>query len=277
MWIRQSDVIAPLSRLTSKTTTWHWKYVEQKAFDDTMKHIISRETLLAYPNSNKHFIIRTDSIHNQFGADISQDNKPITFYSRKLNPTQTQDTVTECELNSIVKTLKEFRNILHGQQIKVYTDYKKLTYVNFNVERVMRWRHIIEEYSPELIYLKGESNIVADAFSRLELTPSKDETENDQNLHNIYYLADHFGLEDDDLPPNIYPLQYKINAQHQWKQEALVSKVQKDHEGFHIKSFCEGGKKRDLICYNEKIVIQTTLQRHEDAMSSWRNQNRANS
>jgi hypothetical protein len=35
----------------------------------------------------------------------------------------------------------------------------------------MRWHLIIEEYSPELIYLKRESNIVADALSRLELTP----------------------------------------------------------------------------------------------------------
>ena len=258
MWIRRSDVLAPLSRLTSKTTAWHWTDVEQKAFD-TMKRIISRETLLAYPNFNKPFIIHTDASHYQLGAVISQDNKPIAFYSRKLNPAQTRYTVTERELLSIVETLKEFRNILLGQQIKVYTDHKNLTYVHFNVERVMRWRLIIEEYSPELIYLKGESNIVADALSRLELTPSKNDTETD--LHDIYYLADHFGLEDDDLPPDTYPLQYKIIAHHQWKQKDLVSKLHKDHKGFQIKSFCGGGKKRDLICYNDKIVIPTTLQK----------------
>jgi hypothetical protein len=260
MWIRRSDVLAPLSRLTSKTTAWHWTDVEQKAFD-TMKRIISRETLLAYPDFNKPFIIHTDASHTQLGAVISQDNKPIAFYSRKLNPTQTRYTVTERELLSIVDTLKEFRNILLGQRIKIYTDHKNLTYVNFNVERVMRWRLIIEEYSPELIYLKGESNIVADALSRLELTPSNDQQENDQNSHDIQYLADHFGLDEDDLPPDAYPLQYKIIAQYQRKQEDLVSKVHKTHKGFQIKSFCGGGKKRDLICHNEKIVIPTALQR----------------
>jgi hypothetical protein len=88
MWIRRSDVLAPLSSLTSKTTPWHWTDVEQKAFD-TMKRIISRETLLAYPDFNQPFIIHTDASHTQLGAVISQDNKPIAFYSRKLNPAQT--------------------------------------------------------------------------------------------------------------------------------------------------------------------------------------------
>ena len=70
---------------------------------------------------------------------------------------------------SIVETLKEFRNILLGQQIRVYTDHKNLTYKQFNTDRVMRWRLIIEEFSPELIYIQGERNIVADALSRLDI------------------------------------------------------------------------------------------------------------
>jgi hypothetical protein len=54
--------------------------VEHKAFD-TMKHIILRETLLAYPDFMKPFIIHTDGSHLQLGAVILQDNKPIAFYS----------------------------------------------------------------------------------------------------------------------------------------------------------------------------------------------------
>jgi hypothetical protein len=77
-----------LSKLTSKTTAWHWTDVKQKAFD-MMKCIILRETLLVYPDFNKPFIIHTDASQSQLGAVISQDNKPIAFYSRKLNPTQT--------------------------------------------------------------------------------------------------------------------------------------------------------------------------------------------
>jgi hypothetical protein len=41
---------------------------------------------------------------------------------------------------------------------------------NFNTERVMQWRILIEEFGPELIYIKGTSNVVADALSRLNST-----------------------------------------------------------------------------------------------------------
>ena len=103
------------------------------------------------------------------GACISQNNKPIAFYSRKLNPAQTRYTTTERELLSIVEVLKEFRNILLGQQIRVHTDHENLTQVKFNLDRVMRWRLYIEEYSPDLQYIKGSENVVADALSRLDM------------------------------------------------------------------------------------------------------------
>ena len=77
----------------------------------------------------------------------------IAFYSRKLNPAQT----TEQELLSIVETLKEFRTILLGQQLVIHTDYLNLTHKNFNSNRVLRWRLYIEEYSPEILYIVGNT------------------------------------------------------------------------------------------------------------------------
>ena len=133
MWIRRSDILAPLTKLCSKTAKWEWKEEQQKAFND-MRKLISREVLLAYPQFDKEFTIHTDASHTQLGAVISQDGKPIAFYSRKLNPAQTRYTTTERELLAIVETLKEFRNILLGQKIVVHTDHKNLTYKNFNTE-----------------------------------------------------------------------------------------------------------------------------------------------
>ena len=115
-----------------------------------------REVLLAYPDFDKTFDIHTDASKAQLGAVISQDKKPIAFYSRKLNPAQTRYTTTERELLAIVETLKEFKNILLGQSIRVHTDHKNLTYKNFNTDCVMRWRLILEQFGPELIYVKGE-------------------------------------------------------------------------------------------------------------------------
>ena len=79
-------------------------------------------------------------------------------------------TTTEKELLVIVETLKEFRNILLGQRITVYTDHKNLTYKNFNTERVVCWRIAIDNFGPELSYIKGNDNVAADAMSRLDTT-----------------------------------------------------------------------------------------------------------
>ena len=62
----------------------------------------------------------------------------------------------------------------------------------------MRWRLILEEYGPELKYIKGEKNIVADALSRLEID---DEVP-------ITNVAECFGYDDDDLPNNAFPLRH---------------------------------------------------------------------
>ena len=127
--------------------------------------MIGREVLLGCPDFNDPFEVHTDAWKLQLGAVISQKGKPIAFYSRKMNSAQHNYNTTEKEVLSIVDTLKEFRNILLGHQITIYTDHKNLTYRNFNTERVMRWRLILEEFDPELKYIKGENNVVADALS----------------------------------------------------------------------------------------------------------------
>ena len=87
MWVRRSHVLAPLASLTSKKTKWKWGPDEQKAFT-LMKKVISKETLLAYPDFNEEFVIHRDASDTQLGAVISQKGKPIAFYSRKLKPEQ---------------------------------------------------------------------------------------------------------------------------------------------------------------------------------------------
>ena len=108
MWPRQSEVLAPLSKLQSKKVKFQWTDTEQEAFEK-MKRIISKDALLSCPNFNKPFTIYTDASHTQLGGVITQDDRPIAFYSRKLNAAQTHHTTTERELLSTEEIFKEFR------------------------------------------------------------------------------------------------------------------------------------------------------------------------
>ena len=57
--------------------------------------------------------------------------------------------------------------------MKVYTDHLNLTRdaLGLTSDRVYRWRLLLEEYGPEIVYIKGIHNTVADALSRLEYDP----------------------------------------------------------------------------------------------------------
>jgi hypothetical protein len=168
MWIRRSEVLAPLTALTSKTAVWRWTDVEENAFR-TIIRIMGREVLLVYPDFEKPFEIHTDASDYQMGAVLHQEGKPIAFYSKKLNNQQKKYTTTEKELLAIVATLKEFENILLGHEIIIYTDHKNLTYKDFNSNRVIRQRMALERFGVQLNYVRGEDNVVADALSRLNI------------------------------------------------------------------------------------------------------------
>jgi len=130
--------------------------VHQKAFDN-VKAAIAKEVVLAYPDFSRPFEIYTDASTKQLGAVITQDNRPIAFFSRKLSATQTKYSVTKIELLAIVETLKEFKGMLWGQSIKVYTDHKNLTRdaLGLTSDRVYRWRLLLEEYALEIVYRSG--------------------------------------------------------------------------------------------------------------------------
>ena len=75
--------------------------------------------LLAYPNYSKVFEIYTDASTRQLGAVITQNGRILAFFSRKFSVTQQKYSITELELLSIAKCLKEFKGMLWGQRIKV--------------------------------------------------------------------------------------------------------------------------------------------------------------
>ena len=79
-----------------------------------MKATIAKDVVLAYPNFSKEFEIYTDASSKQLGSVITQGNRPLAFFSRKLSATQQKYSVTKLELLAIVETLKEFKGMLWG-------------------------------------------------------------------------------------------------------------------------------------------------------------------
>ena len=87
MWQKCSEIIAPLTALTSKNFNYEWKDKHQECFD-AIKCVIGRELFLAYPDFNAPFEIYTDAFKLQIGATIYQKGKPIDLYSLNMNNAQ---------------------------------------------------------------------------------------------------------------------------------------------------------------------------------------------
>ncbi len=179
MWAKHSEMLARLSNLVeecgeTKTTRkkkvkkkpWQWDSIHQETFDN-FKKTIAKEVVLAYPDFTKPFDIYTNASTEQLGAVITQDNRPIAFFSWELSGTQSKYTVTKLKLLAIVETLKEFKGMLWGQRLNIYTDHKNLTQYGLGLtsNRVTRWRILLEEYAPKIIYIKGLHSTVTDAIS----------------------------------------------------------------------------------------------------------------
>ncbi len=159
----------PPKKNKTKSKPWWWDSIHQQAFDN-VKVANTKETVLAYLDFSKPFEIYTDAYSTQLGAMITQDNRPIAFLSRNLSKTQQRYKFIEIELLAIVETLKESKGMLWGQDIKVYTDHKNLTRdaLGLTSDRVHHWWLFLEEYAPEIIYIKGICNTVVDAILQLD-------------------------------------------------------------------------------------------------------------
>lgn len=236
VWPRRLVILYSLTTLTmkSKTKALEWTAGFQSAFEE-IKTVMAQNTLLVYPKYGQSFDVHTDASNLQIGGVVSQDGKPIAFFSKKFNDAQTRYTTTDQELLAIVETLKNFRSMLLGQQLTIHTDHKYLTYphTKFSSNRVLRQRLVIEEFGAEIVYFTGEKNVVADALSRLNSSA--------QELSNFEECFMKKQVFDMDM---VFPIEYALLKKRQSSCERLKA----------ILDNSEKKKKYEQVIFGEHVL-----------------------
>jgi len=96
-----------------------------------------------------------------------QDERPVAYYSKKLNSAQMNYATIDKELLCVVATLRKFSSMLFGAELHIHTDHRNILNVGDSSEHRLRWISYVDEYGPTLHYVEGPLNIIADTLSRL--------------------------------------------------------------------------------------------------------------
>lgn len=143
-----------------------------KAFD-SLKSVIAKSAIHAIDDKIP-FTVETDASEHTIAATLSQDSRPVAFYSRTLNKSEHNHSAVEKEAYAIVESLKKWRHFLIGKPFKLITDQRSVAFMfdtnhssKIKNEKIQRWRLELAPYTYDIVYRPGRDNFVADTLSRV--------------------------------------------------------------------------------------------------------------
>ena len=120
--------------------------------------------------------LSADASSTDLGAALNQliNNvwNPLGFFSRKLTLTEVKYSPYDRELPAVFTALKHFEHMLEGREFIVRTDHKPLVKALERPEkaspRQLHQLDYISQFCMTFEHIAGNSNVVADALSRIE-------------------------------------------------------------------------------------------------------------
>ena len=85
---------------------------------------------MALPNFEKVFQVETDASGIAIGAVLSQDQKPIAYFSEKINEAKKKYSSYDKEFYAVVQALKKWRHYLLPKEFVLYSDNHALQFIN---------------------------------------------------------------------------------------------------------------------------------------------------
>jgi hypothetical protein len=196
----------PLSAICRNGQPFYWKPLHEACFSH-VKAIACKSPILKPidPESPDPIWVICDASMSGVGAMYGQGEswqtcRPAGFMSKKFTAAQMNYRVFEMETIAILEALLKWEDKLLGRKLLVVTDHKALEF--FKTQRRLnsrqaRWMEFLARFDFDIQYVKGETNLVADALSRYH--------END-NWDDVYDAAQYVNAdkrldpEGEDLP-----------------------------------------------------------------------------
>ena len=133
------------------------------------KEKLSTTPVLALPNFEKVFQVECDASMVGIGTVLSQDNRPVAFFSEKVCEARSKWSAYELEFFAVVRTLKHWEHYLIQREFVLYMDHQALKHINsqVSINRMhARWVAYIQRFHFTLKHKSGVTNNVVVALNR---------------------------------------------------------------------------------------------------------------
>ncbi|KAD5961527.1 hypothetical protein E3N88_13000 [Mikania micrantha] len=163
------SIARPLTDFTKKNA-FVWSTQAHEAFINLKNALISAP-VLALPNFSLPFTIECDASGRGIGAVLTQQQKPIAYFSKGLSDKNLAKSAYEREMMALVLAVQHWRPYLLGTRFIVCTDQKSLKFLlqqRVTTPDQQNWVAKLLGYNFDIQYKPGKSNKAADALSRRE-------------------------------------------------------------------------------------------------------------
>ncbi|KAJ0534568.1 putative nucleotidyltransferase, Ribonuclease H [Helianthus annuus] len=162
-----SSIVAPITECL-KSSKFTWTQAAQLAFE-TLKSAVTQAPVLALPDFNQVFQVECDASGLGIGGVLSQNNRPIAFFSEKFSDTRKRYSTYDKEFYAIVRSLEYWRHYLLPNEFVLFSDHQALKFIQGQAKlnpRHAKWVETLQDFHFVIRHKAGSANSVADALSR---------------------------------------------------------------------------------------------------------------
>ena len=159
--------MAPLTEIL-KSKKFEWSEKAQAAFED-VKEKLTSAPILALPSFSKTFEVECDASGVGIGAVLSQEGRPLAYFSEKLNEAKRKYSTYDKEFYALVRALEHWRHYLVGGEFILHSDHEALKFIQGQHKlnpRHAKWVEYLQAFHFVIHHKSGHLNKGADALSR---------------------------------------------------------------------------------------------------------------
>jgi hypothetical protein len=188
---------AMMDTVRKRHKVFKWTAEAEKSFN-LLKRKIIEQPVLVLPDFRKTFQVRCDASGYAVGGVLSQEDRPVAYYSEKLDDAKLKYSTYDKEFYAIVQALKKWRHYLIPKEFVLYSDNHALQFVSQQEklnQKHAKWVEYMQNFTFVINHISGTANKVADALRRkcLLLQEFRVKTLGFENLRDMYAGDADFG------------------------------------------------------------------------------------